>query len=88
MSIGTYNNVEIAEIRVTVNKYRPYIHPFYIANLVPYKSNATDISKGKQVSKSNITNKEPDLINIEKFPENGIIFIPLPNLSFNWLLTE
>ena len=78
MSDGRHQHTEIAEIVVRVNKYRPYIHPFYIANLSPYESAAPDVTRRPTIPKTPLTNKNKSPVSVQTYGKNGLLFIPLP----------
>lgn len=80
MSEGRHQRIEIAEIVVRVNKYRPYIHPFYIANLSPYETDAASVSRKGTISKTPLVNKNKTPVSVQSYGSNGLLFIPLPKV--------
>lgn len=78
MSDGRHRYLEVAEIVVRVNKYRPSIHPFYIANLSPYQTNAPDLSRDPAIPKTPLKNQNPAPVVVQTYGGNGLLFIPLP----------
>ncbi|MBP5596637.1 MAG: hypothetical protein J6Y02_14720 [Pseudobutyrivibrio sp.] len=78
MSDGRHRYLEVAEIVVMVNKYRPSIHPFYIANLSPYQTDAATVARGPTIAKTPLQNKDPSKVTVQSYADNGLLFIPLP----------